>query len=121
VFEDWLIRGSQKRTKRVYRDLALAVLEAMGQARVAAEVEVHKDDPMAWLTRGPGKETETKSGWTVSVKPVKHEAQQVNIILNPGMQALMMELLSALAPFPEARKAVAGLLQAPTESGKIQK
>jgi len=44
-----------------------AVREARGQARVTAEVDVRKDNPLAWLRYGPGRDRgPDERGWTDS-------------------------------------------------------
>jgi hypothetical protein len=45
----------------------------------------------------------------VSPIAIKHNSQ-INVLLHPQMQGLFAAILQALAPFPEARAAVAGML-----------
>jgi len=106
VFAGWIRKASQPRARKVYRDFQLEVIQAMAQARITAEMKAFKDAPLAWLTRGPGRETEEGKGWTVSVKPSPKAAKDDVDVLG-----LMARLLQLLAPFPDARKAVAGMLQ----------
>ena len=40
------------------------VREARAQARVAAETEVRRDNPLAWLRYGPGRDRAGEPGWT---------------------------------------------------------
>ncbi|MBL8799670.1 MAG: hypothetical protein JNM56_37655 [Planctomycetia bacterium] len=126
VFESWLARGQRPEARGNYRSLFLAVEQARAQARLAAEIEVFKADPTAWLKSGPGKETETNPGWTTTVKPkITQDNRTVNLLLAPEMQGLFAAILQILAPYPEARTAVAQALagkcnppQLPHNSGK---
>jgi hypothetical protein len=45
------------------------VREAIATARLAAEMQALKDDPLFWLKYGPGKETADVPGWSNAVKP----------------------------------------------------
>jgi hypothetical protein len=111
VFERWLEQGKRPKAKPLYRMLHLAVLQARAQARLAAEMAALKDDPLAWLKSGPGRETAEGRGWTVPVKPVvTQDNRTVNVLLEPQLMGLFAAVLQVLAPFPEARKAVAEAL-----------
>ena len=62
----WMERGAQGR--QPFRDFAHDVAQARAQARVAAEIEVRRDQPLAWLRYGPGRERPGAPGWTQSVQ-----------------------------------------------------
>lgn len=122
LFEVWMRRGAKKGKKSEYHAFAAAVRKAVATARVAAEIRAFQEEPLAWLKSGPGKERAENPGWTTTVKPAKHTHNSVNILLTPDGQRLMMTLLQLLAPYPEARAAVAqalsggsSLLPAPTQ------
>lgn len=111
VFKGWLLRGQTMGKRSLYHDLAGQLRQAEAQARVRAEMEVFKEDPISWLKHGPGKETPASPGFSASVKPVIHENnQQINVLLSPQMQGVFAAILQVLAPFPEARIAVAHAL-----------
>jgi hypothetical protein len=78
--------------------------------RVAAEIKAFGEQPIAWLKSGPGKERADNPGWTTTVKPSAKGNQTINILLTPDGQRLVMMLLQLLAPYPEARAAVAQAL-----------
>lgn len=107
VFDDWLRKGSLQRAKKHYQQFRAAVLAAQAQARLSAEIAVLRDDPKTWLTKGPGKETPDKPGWSGVVKPLISltDNRSVNLLSDPTSSALITLLLNALAQFPEARKA----------------
>jgi hypothetical protein len=112
-FEKWMQLGDVTKKlhhRKPYIAFRLAVLQAQAQARLAAEIQAHQDSPLVWLKQGPGKETPTSTGWTVPVKPTAITHQQINLLLSPEMQGIFLALLQILAPFPEARAAVAKAL-----------
>ena len=55
TFYRWLQRG-ERDGRSPYRPFAHDVRQARAQARVAAETEVRRDQPLAWLRYGPGRE-----------------------------------------------------------------
>ncbi len=59
----WLQRGEAAR-RGPYREFWVDVRQARAQARVAAETEVRRDNPLAWLRRGPGRTRRGEPGWT---------------------------------------------------------
>ena len=74
----------------------------------SAEIKAFQDDPVTWLKQGPGKETPDSLGWTTTVKPIIREGNQaINVLLSPEMQGVFAAIPQVLAPFPEARAAVA--------------
>ncbi len=116
VFHDWLERGSQPGAREPYRSLAERVRHAHGHARCMAEIDLHKKNSRAWLLNGPGKNSDHLPGWSAPVKgQPKPEKRTVNVLTEPQMQTLLATLLETLAPFPEARAALAKALakQAP--------
>jgi hypothetical protein len=113
VFEEWLERG---RAPKRYHDFCQAVRQAQAEARLAAELKLHEKTPLQWLKCGPGRETPTAPGWTTPVKPLfagdSHAAGALSL---PEIQEVLAALLDALAPFPEARAALAPFLARPDE------
>jgi hypothetical protein len=111
VFESWLVRGAGKKPKRAYRLFARALRTAAAQARLAAELKALAKHPLDWLRSGPGKERAGIAGWTVPVKPtVTLDNGSINVLLHPELVGLFGAVLEVLAPYPEARTAVAAAL-----------
>lgn len=111
VFQDWMERGTQKGARDPYRALAERVRRAQAHARCMAEVEMRTNDAKAWLLNGPGKGTPDEPGWSAPVKAqVTQESRTVNVLLDPQMQSLFAAILQVLAPYPEARAAIAAVL-----------
>jgi hypothetical protein len=107
LFDRWLSLAARKRPSAKLRTFAEAINMAQAQARVSAEMELLKEDPRTWLTRGPGKEQPNKPGWSGVVKPIVAIDQRhtINLLADPSTAALLQLFLAAIAPFPEARKA----------------
>ncbi len=63
TFHRWLQRGATE-TRGAYHAFAEEVRQAKAQARVAAETEVRRTNPVAWLRYGPGRERPDEPGWT---------------------------------------------------------
>src|SRR5436305_1668505 len=115
LFEHWLRCGQGPRASPQYRAFFEAVQQAIAQARLGAEVAALKGKPLDWLKYGPGKETAQSAGWTTTVKAQPAHVRSDNPFLQPEMQDLLRTLLDALAPFPEARAALAqAIAQTPT-------
>ena len=110
LFDEWMRKGEGDRTVKKYRLFAVAVRQAEAQARLGAEVAALKDKPMDWLKAGPGKETAAKPGWSALAKPRGGGDKPTPLLLDPGVQAFLRALLSALEAYPEARAAVAKVL-----------
>jgi hypothetical protein len=65
TFRRWMKAG--ERGHRTYSGFYAAVREARAQARVTAEVEIRKVNPLAWLRYGPGRDRGPDApGWTDS-------------------------------------------------------
>ncbi len=114
LFDDWLKRGNAKNAWDPYRSFAHEVRQAAAQARLCAEMEGFKANPKVWLVNGPGRESEQRPGWSVSVKPTETAPESRNALLDPELMALFRELLKILDPYPEVRVQVA---QALTNAG----
>jgi hypothetical protein len=113
VFHEWMERGTRPGAGPPFRDLAERIRHAYGHARCMSEVALRQKDPKAWLLNGPGKHSDSLPGWTMPVKgQPKPERPAANALLEPQMQALLRSLLDVLTPFPEARAALAGALDA---------
>lgn len=86
-------------------------MEARAQARLTCEMKAMQEDPVAWLRSGPGKEQPNEPGWPMPVRPqAVRQTNHVNVFLAPQMQGVMASILQILAPYPEARKAIADAL-----------
>jgi hypothetical protein len=107
TFRHWMDLGAKRRATKRYRAFRAAVIQAAAQARVAEELAVYANDPKTWLTKGPGRETQDTPGWSGVVRPVVAltDNRSVNLLADPMASALLSMLLSALTPFPEARRA----------------
>lgn len=112
TFEIWLNRHQRPNCPKALRLFADAVLQAQAQARLAAEMSVLKEDPVTWLKSGPGKESSTTKGWTNPRKPLIQDNRQVNLLLSPQLASIFGAILQVLAPFPDARAAVAEAINA---------
>jgi hypothetical protein len=113
VFDDWLKLGSAaKKSTGKYRRFADAVRAANAQVRLRAESELLDTDPKSWLTQGPGKHRTRRPGWSGTVKPTEEtDDRSANLLADPAMSRLLARLSEVLAPFPDARKAVADILE----------
>src|SRR5262245_28275222 len=58
----WLQQGAQGQAP--YREYLEKVSTAAAAARLAAEVEVRRENALAWLRYGPGRERPGEPGWT---------------------------------------------------------
>src|SRR5581483_9885206 len=106
-------RGTRPGAEPPFRDLAERIRHAYGHARCMSEVALRNKDPKAWLLNGPGKHSDSLPGWTMPIKgQAKPERPAANALLEPQMLALLRSLLDVLTPFPEARAALAGALEA---------
>ena len=91
VFDDWLERGNRKNAWEPYRSFARDVRQAFAQARLSAEMAGFKKDPKLWLVHGPGRESEQRPGWSVSVKPTEASAETHNVLLDPELMGRKRE------------------------------
>lgn len=110
IFDDWLKSGNAKNAREPFRSFARDMRKAFAQARLCAEMAGFKKDPKLWLVHGPGRESEQRPGWSVSVKPAETSAELRNVLCDPELMALFRNLLEVLRPFPEARVQVAQAL-----------
>jgi hypothetical protein len=110
VFEQWRRQGEGSRAAKKYSDFALAIRQAVAQARLGAELSVRESKPLDWLRNGPGRETPERSGWTSLARPRSATAPATPLLLDPDAQALLANLLHALEAHPEARAAVAAFV-----------
>jgi hypothetical protein len=71
---------TEGRESNVHGQFYTAVTRARALARIACEIIVKKDNPLAWLMKGPGRERPGEPGWSDKVEvtgsnagPVKHQ------------------------------------------------
>ena len=88
-----------------------AVREARAAARVAAEVEVRRDNPLAWLRYGPGRDRGAeKRGWTdskdVTVKGDEEAPVPVTLQFGKGKAKAPKEMTDA--ELEQAEEALGG-------------
>ncbi len=117
VFDRWLEIGDPTGRRKgwrphpTYTPFWKAVMQARAQARLNAEMEAMKRDPLRWLMQGPGKDRPNDPGWSQVVRPVvTQDNRSVNVLLSPEMQGVFATMLQILAPYPEARAAIADAL-----------
>ncbi len=103
-----------------YRLFVEAVLQAVAQSRLTADIKAHDDEPLRWLQQGPGKETADSPGWSTPVKPTVNQTNNtINLLPHPKMQSLFAAILKVLEPFPEARAAVSEALAGARKPPKV--
>jgi hypothetical protein len=69
TFYEWVRRGEgldERPEEAIYAEFAKAVRQARAEARGSSEIEVKRTDPLAYLTKGPGRERPGRPGWTSS-------------------------------------------------------
>lgn len=96
------------------RDARFAALvrEARAQARARAEAEVFQKSPLQWLLHGPGRDRPGRPGWAATVKPNEKKPPRANFLADPVVVTFLRSLQDLLAPYPEARAALAAKLYA---------
>lgn len=104
TFRLWMRRGDKER-KEPYLTFVAEVRIARAQARLAAEIEVRKDQPFNWLRFGPGRERPGEDGWTESTE-IKHSGS-VGVLYSQEWTLISVAIETALEGFPEAKLAVA--------------
>ena len=83
TFYRWMRQGEDAGSG-IYHDFRQEVRQARAQARVAAEAEVRRDNPLAWLRYGPGRERPGEPGWTESREILGQDGGPVKITLDLG-------------------------------------
>jgi hypothetical protein len=113
LFEEWMHRGEHAKEGDPCLHFRLAVLQAQAQVRLGAEVKALQEKPMDWLKSGPGRDTSEAPGWTAPAR-AQHGRDDgaADLFRHPELQTLFATLLDVLAPFPEARAAVAQTISA---------
>lgn len=105
-FEEWMTRGERRRAPQRYRELVRAVRQAHAQVRLSCEVEVRQCKPLDWLLHGPGRDDARLPGWGAMIRP--HTNRGGDPSLNQAaVQQFLDHLNRLLAPWPDARRAVA--------------
>src|SRR5450759_4548587 len=104
TFKLWMRLGTRKK-REPYLSFAKEVRSARAQARLAAEIEVRRDQPFSWLRFGPGRERDGEAGWTESSE-IKHSGT-VGVLYSPEWTVISSAIEAALENFPEAKIAVA--------------
>lgn len=108
VLDLWLSYAKAKQPQKIYVKLQDAVMQATAHAVGMAEMKMREEDPKAWLLHGPGK----AAGWTRPQKAptLLLDNRSVNVTNDSQTNDLIVMLLEQLAPFPEARAAMAQAL-----------
>jgi len=103
LFERWLARGRRKNAKEPYRTFAHNVEQALGQARLKAEMKAYKDDPQNWLKHGPGKESSGQPGWSAPAKAADPSPEGPSSLFdNKEVLQLLALIRQVLAKYPGA-------------------
>jgi hypothetical protein len=115
VFERWMQRGQRSAAPPAYRDFERAVREAEAQARLTAELQAAKNKPLDWLKAGPGKGSAANPGWASPGKPRDGAVAGLDkdALLRAWCEMLDLigQCVKQLAPYPEARAALAAWLK----------
>jgi hypothetical protein len=112
VFKSWMQQGEHPKGRPHYRAFARAVHKAASEARLGAETKACQDKPLDWLKSGPGKENEDKPGWTNPLR-AGHAAGARKVdpaVVWSEVLDLFGRCAEQLAPYPEARAALADWL-----------
>jgi hypothetical protein len=104
TYRRWMRRGEVKGIEP-YRSFAVAVREAIAQARLRAEMVIFENQPRIWLQHGPGRETDASPGWTTAVKPTASR-QGPKAIDEMAIGDLKAALSECLKPWPDIREIV---------------
>jgi hypothetical protein len=71
-------------TRSPFRRFYLRIREARAAARARAEYHVNRDQPLAWLRYGPGRERPNEPGWTDNPEIVRGDAGQAFVLVLQG-------------------------------------
>jgi hypothetical protein len=104
TFKLWIRTGARKK-REPYLSFVHDVRAARAQARLAAEIEVRRDQPFSWLRFGPGRERDGEPGWTESTE-LKHSGS-VGVMYSQEWTLISVAIEAALENYPEAKLAVA--------------
>ena len=103
-------RGQASDAKEPYRSFAREIADAQAKARLRAEMTLFERDPKSWLLHGPGRESETAAGWSVTVKPADGITESRNALLDPELMQLFHVVMQVLRPHPDISARVAQAL-----------
>lgn len=94
TYYKWMQRGrpeadaaeAEGREPDLFGQFFIAVEHARAIARIAAEIIVKKENPLAWLMKGPGRERPGEPGWSDKVEvtgsnagPVRHQEMSFDV------------------------------------------
>jgi len=113
TFKLWMRTGARKK-REPYLSFVRDVRAARAQARLAAEIEVRRDQPFAWLRFGPGRERDGEAGWTESTE-LRHSGS-VGVMYSQEWMLMSAAIEAALEAFPEAKLAVAQAMKGLTSA-----
>lgn len=116
VFSEWLANGRRRDGSADCRHLASEVMQAAAQARLRLEMAVYKNEPVVWLTRGPGREKRGVPGWSLPPAGTREEIEARPIQTDSEFMGLMSVVVRALAAYPEAREAVCAAVRCGTDA-----
>ncbi len=118
ILRRWVKLGSREKACEPWRGFVSRLGQAMAEARARIELEVARKDPKFWLEHGPGKEKADYPGWSAAVRPAAGSSEQERWQASTELQALCEEITKVLANYPEARLAVARILENRKRDGK---
>ena len=117
VFDHWMRRGERSTERGRYRAFTRAVREAEGKARLNAQTKVSADKPLDWL-KVMGKDGDVKTGRSPRRAETKTSKLEAGQLLGEIFD-LFGRCAEQLAPYPEARAALAAwLIQLPLPEEK---
>jgi hypothetical protein len=115
IFWEWIKRGEDTHSVRPpteqYAQFAQAVREARAEARLSAEVEVKRGEPLSWLMKGPGRDRSGEPGWASPSDTHQVEAAQSSGPTWAQWAALRTQLLAILLKYPDVHQAAAQVFQ----------
>lgn len=113
LWRQWQERGEKRNP---YKRFFAKIAQAHATARLKAETSTLEDDPRFWLKHGPGREGLGNPGWANMVNSMPTQTNEISNVFSSGdFLQFMATLRAALAPYPEALKALSGALQQPME------
>jgi hypothetical protein len=77
TFYHWMERGESGEAE--FAEFWQAVQTARAESRLAAEQDVKRKEPLAWLMKGPGRDRPGEPGWTD--RPAQQEMPHLTIIV----------------------------------------
>jgi transposase len=119
TFFDWLRRGRQPRAYKPYRDLALAIDEALGVFEANANALIAKAAHEQWPAAAWQLERKFPDKYGRRTR-IDGSVQVQAIVASPEWIGLRDRVLAALQPYPEALEAVLQAVGAADRDAEIE-